>query len=553
MTWLLALLLCAPTAGAQRLAPVSAPIYEGASAPATKAVPPANKVRAKQLKKKIDPILASETIARGFWGIAIEDATTGATLYELNADRLFSPASNTKLFTTVAALALLGPEYKFRTTVESAAAIDSSGRLTGDLLLVGRGDPNLSNRVLPYANRSEFRGDLLAPLIDLADQVQRAGIKQIDGDVVGDDSYFAFQRFASGWAQDDLMWPDGAPASALTLLDNTLSLRIQPGDTPGAEARISVNPDVPYYIFQNHIVTTPAGSAPRELGADRQPGSMVVDLWGSIPQNDSGTTLDLAIEDPADYAARIFKGLLEQRGIQVIGKNRAQHTLTSALPLTALKVEENALRKGGDSEPPAPPRKILALHESAPLALDVTVVNKISHNLHAELLLRTAGRERGTAPTLEGALAAEKSALGQAGLMPEEYSLNDGSGMSLQNLATPHSITKLLRYAATAPWAEIFRNSLPVAGVDGSLVERFRGTPAAGRVFAKTGTLTHVNALSGYAETVLGQKLVFSIMGNNHKLNNAGGKRVIDAIVLAMVDDSPPLPKKKKKSQRAKR
>jgi D-alanyl-D-alanine carboxypeptidase/D-alanyl-D-alanine-endopeptidase (penicillin-binding protein 4) len=514
-------------------------------------------LRIRNLEKKIDALVAAQEVSRGFWGIEVFSLDSGRTLYALNADRLFTPASNTKLFTTVAALDTLGPDYRFRTTVEATGSLDSMGRLAGDLLLIGRGDPNLSGRVLPYNIKSEWALEKLGMLEQLADEVARKQIKVIEGDIVGDDSWFAYQRYGIGWAQDDLMWPDGAPASALTVNDNTQTLTVMPGTSPGAPATVTLDPDIPYYEIDNRISTTPAGSGPGAFGMDRQPGANTLVLWGTIPVDDTGSAYAIAIDDPARFAAAAFRSMLVRRGITVLGKERAHHTLTASLPLNALDVDTNSLAGKGGSDigiSSEPQRLLLAVHESVPLIEDLRVVNKTSQNLHAELVLRAMGRERGTAPTLEGAVAVLNSVLQSAGLERGEFEFFDGSGMSLQNLVTPSAIVKLLRYADGAVWADSFRSTLPIAGVDGTIFDRFRGTIAQGRLQAKTGTLGHVNTLAGYAETAKGERLAFAIMCNNHKLTSSGAKRIIDKIAEVIVDDNPPArPRKKSKRKPASR
>jgi D-alanyl-D-alanine carboxypeptidase/D-alanyl-D-alanine-endopeptidase (penicillin-binding protein 4) len=214
-------------------------------------------------------------------------------------------------------------------------------------------------------------------------------------------------------------------------------------------------------------------------------------------------------------------------------------------------VDTNSLAGKGGSEPPASTeqqRLVLAVHESEPLIDDVRVINKISQNLHAELVLRAVGRERGTSPSLEGAVAALNSVLLAAGLERSEFEFFDGSGMSLQNLVTPRAIVKLLQHADTAPWGELFHSTLAVSGVDGTISERFRGTAAYTRIQAKTGSLSHVNTLSGYAQSAKGERLAFAIMCNNHMLSSSSAKRIIDQIAEAMVNDNPPAKKHKRKT-----
>src|SRR5882724_7456237 len=205
------------------------------------------------LKKQIETILSEPDLQRGFWGIEITSATSGKVLYSLNPDKLFTPASNTKLFTTAAALALIGPDYKFRTTIETNGSLDKYGRLSGDVVLIGRGDPTLSGRQLPYNIRTERDPDPVKVLEQLADEVAQKGVKYIDGGVVADDSYFAFERCGEGWSQDDLVWAEGAPVSALTINDNVTFVNILPGTHPGDKAFVSLTPFADYYTIDNRL------------------------------------------------------------------------------------------------------------------------------------------------------------------------------------------------------------------------------------------------------------------------------------------------------------
>ncbi len=493
--------------------------------------------RTPTLAQRIDAILADPEAARGFWGIEVISLDSGNRLYGQNADRLFVPASNTKLFTTAAALALIGPDYRFKTTVESNGTLDKYGRLTGDLVLVGRGDPNLSGRTLPFNLKTERKPPHIRALVDLADQLVAKGIKYVDGDVVADDSYFAFERYPYGWSQDDLVWEWGAPVSALTINDNVIFASILPADRPGERAFVSIEPFAGYYRVDNRIITTPPGTGPRKIYINREPGSRDLLLWGNIPLDDPGASDALAIENPAEFAAQLFRDLLEQRGVTVYGRTRTRHTELSNLSTFSV----TALASGGGTHTAVGNQAfVLGSYESQPLADDLVVVNKVSQNLHAELLLRLLGRERGTAGTIEAGLEVQRGFLTQAGISPDEYVFFDGSGMSRQNLVSPRAITKLLAYAPLQPWGERFRDTLPVAGVDGTLAERLKGTSAQGRVRGKTGALGHVNSLSGYAQTLSGGQVAFAILCNNHKLSSKRAQELIDRIVLAIVEDQAP-------------
>ena len=501
---------------------------------------PTKPVKGPSLQDRIAAVLGAPDLAHGFWGIEVVSSATGETLYAQNADKLFTPASNTKLFTTAAALALIGPDYKFRTTVETTGTLDRYGRLNGDLVLVGHGDPNLSGRELPYDLKTQRNDDPIQALEALADELVQKGVKFIDGDIVADDSYFAFERYGEGWSQDDLVWSDGAPVSALTINDNVVFVNILPADRPGEKAFVSIKPFADYYRLDNRIITTPAGTG-RKFFVNREPGSMVLTLWGNMPVDDSGTNEALAIDDPAEFAAVLFRQLLEKRGVVIYGHQRTHHTELSSL--STLSVTTIAPSHGGsdgqsDSAKANQP-VTLASYESKPLLQDIRVINKVSQNLHAEILLRLLGRERGNAGTIEGGQEVLKGFLTQAGISDEQYVFYDGSGLSRQNLVTPHAIVQLLRYCSMQPWGAEYKATLPVSGIDGSLSDRFSALKLQNRVMAKTGSLGGVKALSGYTTTDSGQAVVFSILSNNF---NIPAKRVTDAIddlVQAIVDDTP--------------
>lgn len=487
------------------------------------------------LKKQIETILAAPDLARGFWGIEITSLKSGKVLYSLNADKLFTPASNTKLFTTAAALALIGPDYKFRTTVETNGSLDKYGRLTGDLILVGRGDPNLSGRELPYNIHTQRDADPVRVLERLADELVQKGVKYVDGDIVADDSYFAFERYGEGWTQDDLVWPDGAPVSALTVNDNVIFINILPGAHAGDRAFVSVNPFAQYYTIDNRLMTTPAGTG-RKIYINREPGSTTLTLWGTMPMDDPGANEGLAIEDPAEFAATLFKHLLAVRGIAVYGKQRTHHTeLASLSTFTTVVV---ASSRGGDEHSLTSPTGPLVLgeYQSAPLSQDIQVINKVSQNLHAEILLRLLGREKGTGGTVQAGLEVLHGFLNNAGVASDEYSFFDGSGLSRQNLVTPHAVVELLRYASSQPWGTEFRDSLPTAGFDGSLAERMKDLDTSAHVYGKTGSLGGVKTLSGYATTAKGEPIAFSILTNNFSVPGKRVNEVIDSIIESAVN-----------------
>ncbi len=470
----------------------------------------------KELARQIDTLLAQPAAARAAWGIEVEDLATGATVYSHDADRLFTPASNAKLFTTTTAWARLGPSFQFQTTLESSTAPDKYGRFSGDLVLVGRGDPNLSGRALPYTGKTQRPFPPEQALVELADQLAARGVKVIDGDLVADDSFYSYERYGDGWAQNDLVWEYGAAVSALSINDNAVFVNIKPGEKEGDRALVTFAPSTEYFDLDNRIATVASGE--RKLGLQRQMGSHHVELWGAIALSDPGTSLAVAIDEPAEFCARLMHELLLRRGIELHGAVRTRH---------AARTPEAAALS-------ASPRVVLAEHVSAPLAQDLGVINKVSQNLHAELLLRLLGHEKGTGGSIGGGLQVVKDFLLQAGLKPEEFSLSDGSGLSRQDLVSPRATVTLLRYASQQPWGAEFAATLPLAGADGTLASRLKSLPAGAVVQAKTGSLDHVNAISGYMTTPRGARYAFSILCNNHTMEGHGATEIIDAILQAV-------------------
>jgi serine-type D-Ala-D-Ala carboxypeptidase/endopeptidase (penicillin-binding protein 4) len=506
----------------------------------------------KDLTKEISAILSQPPLNRAHWGVDVVDLETGKALYSENSDQLFLPASNAKLFTTAAALAIAGPDYRFRTTVEAEGKIDTNGRLLGDLVILGRGDPNISGRVLPYALKTQRLPPHTQILEEMADQVTRNGLKIVDGDVIGDDTFYAFERYAEGWAWDDLQWIDGAPVSALTFNDNVIFVNVLPGEHAGDKAVVTVEPETGYYELDNRVVTSSVGVTKR-VGIHRDPGSKKIVLWGSLPLGDAGMKEPMSIEDPAEFVAELFRTMLERRGITIRGKARARHgegaeffdqqiahpnvPTTEAPPSSANCPMCSAMKQQEPSGLNVPSNKVLAEHFSGPLLDDIRVTNKVSENLHAELALRLAGKLRGYGGSFEGGVAAVKQFLLQAGLKEDEFTFLDGSGLSRRDLVTPAATVQLLIYAAREPWGPAFEESLPVSGVDGSLSERFQKTPAVGLVHAKTGSLSHVNALSGYGQTQSGKRFVFSIFCNDHNVPANKALGAIDAVVRLLVGE----------------
>jgi serine-type D-Ala-D-Ala carboxypeptidase/endopeptidase (penicillin-binding protein 4) len=478
--------------------------------------------RPSPLSRRIEAILRHSQARRGFWGIVVARIPDGRVLYERNADHLFQPASNMKLFTTAAALEKLGPEFTFRTTVESSGQTDAQGKIP-DLILVGRGDPNLSGRVLPYQYNSKPNSPADLALRELAEQVAARGVREVTGDIIADDRYFLYEPFSHDWSAEDLEWGYGAPVTALAFNDNSLNIHFLPGEKEGDPGNVWLDPVSDYYRLNNRLETSAPGTA-QQVFVERMPGSMTLDVWGEIPVGAPQDDDRVSIADPPRVAAELFKQALEARGVTVRGKVKV---LELSRIEAANRVDSFALPVG---------RVVLAQHKSVPLREEITVTNKVSQNLHAEMLLRTLGRVTENYGSLTVGLNVLREFTGEIGIDPDETYFADGSGLSREALVSPRAVVKLLVHMAKSPRSGIFFDSLPVAGVDGTLANRFVDSTAYGKIHAKTGTIEHVNTLSGYMELASGRRLAFSVFVDNHNLRSTEALKTLDAITQAIFD-----------------
>ena len=514
------------------------------------------------LAQQINALVAQPEVARAHWGIDVV-GMDGAPIFALNEGQFFQPASNAKLFTTAAAMALLGGDSRFETKVLAEGTLSAAGRLSGELVLRGDGDGNISGRLIPYvapakgAPEDVVGPDALIVLARLADQVVAAGVKAIDGDVVGDDTLFAWEPYPQDWSIDDMMWGFGAPVSALSVNDNQIRVTVIPGVLPktksvrGAEgptaAVVKLDPPLPYYTVEADVQTV-AKKSKWGVEMERAPGSRTLRIYGTIAEGAGGDAQEIAIADPAEYAAKALKQMLEDRGVTVRGKAVARHRLPfdtqgfqeqARAPLPGLSSEgvTPACLRCNVQDDPYSGAKQLAVHRSPTVAEDVMVTNKVSQNLHAELLLHQLSVARSDDPRAgsraQGARVVRQFLL-NAGIDKDDFVFLDGSGLSGHDLVTPRATVKLLQYATTQPWYADWKRSLPVGGVDGSLQSRFAKEPLRGHVLAKTGTLGEARALSGYLECASGKTVLFSIMVDTHAPGSSADRVAMDKIVAAI-------------------
>lgn len=505
-----------------------------------------------ELAKQIGEVLSAPAVARAHWGIMVT-AMDGTPIYSLNEGQLFQPASNTKMFTTATALALLGSQATFETKVVARGKFNTPTNLAGDVVLVGGGDANLSGRAIPYLPPSQ-RPKLppgqqppsaLRYLEQMADDVAKTGLKVVNGDVVGDDTLYPWEPYPEDWSIDDSVWGYGAPVSALTITDNQLSLKVSPGAAPGQPAIVTFDPIAAYYTLDTtSLITGPAKSG-SHVQIDRAVGSKVLRIYGSIAAKAYPDEEEIAIHDPAEYGAAAFKAMLEARGILVTGIAKAKHRLptdsrsywSASHEPVSLAARLYAPAKGIPttcvSNCAAPePETVLATHTSPALIEDMTVTNKVSQNLHAEMFLHNVGAAvLGDGSTANGARVIRAFLTTRAGLDPEEFVFFDGSGLSGHDLLAPRATVRLLQYAATQPWFADWKHTLPIGGEDGSLVERFPKAPLRDHVFAKTGTLGEARALGGYLDCASGKTVIFSIMDSAHSPRSNADREAMDRIV----------------------
>lgn len=441
------------------------------------------------LAAELTPLFGGRVWRRATWGALVVSLTRGDTLLSYHADRRFIPASNAKLFTTAAALHYLGPDFRFMTVLFADGPV-RSGELFGDLVLYGTGDPTFA---LDTASLAPF-----------ADSVVRAGIRRVRGDIVGDASFLGAELRGPGWAPDNADEAYAAPPSALGAAENRIRLTVEPGPRVGARATWRIEPANDYYAIASIVTTGRPGTRTR-IYVERGRSRGVVELSGNIPITRGAWGTWLVVEEPAVFAAGLLRQRLEARGVTITGGTRS---VVNDVPARAqLMVRRSA---AGDD----PFRGALAVRRSMPLDELVSMINHRSHNLSAELTFRAIGRVARNAGTFAtGAQAVAEFLTKDVGIPQSAVQVTDGSGLSLLDETTPRALVQLLAHMRRPSEGGAFYHSLPVVGE--GLSGRMAGTPAVGRLRAKTGTLSDVSALAGYVTTQDGEELAFAIIVND--------------------------------------
>lgn len=458
-------------------------------------------IAANTFQQQIEEIINNPALHHAFTSIQLEEYPTEDVIYSLNPEKLMVPASNLKLFTTISSLILLGPDYHYRTYLYRDGSIDN-GILTGNLYLKGSGDPTLSTQIDSenYFNLFQVWTDSLKSL----------GIRQIDGTIVGDDNAFDDLGLGSDWSWGDLSYYYTAQSSALSFNDNCIDLIIVPDDSIGMNARIMTKPLENYLKIINNIYTV-SGDSVTKIDFYRHLGGERVILNGMIAIDADTIKERIPVDNPTNFTLNAFKVILEKNGISI-----------------------NSLSDLDDMPfqcPDYDKMHLICVHESIPLSQIVKTINKYSQNFYAEQLLKTLGCELKRDGSAQSGIAVEKEWLNTIGINPEDLAVIDGSGLSHNNLVKSKHIVQLLRTIRNHQDWEIFRESLSIGGQDGTLQYRLKDSNAVGHIYAKTGSMSNVRALSGFIRAVNGHEYIFSILINHYSASANEIENLLDRIV----------------------
>ncbi len=467
-----------------------------------------------RLVKNIEYQLSRPEFSSAKWGVYIESLDTGEIIYKHNENKLFMPASNLKLFTSAAGLVKLGPEYVYKTCLYSDSKIEKNGVINGNLILAGSGDPTISGR---------FRdGNVTAAFEEWAEKLKDMGVKKISGSIIGDDDLFDDVNLGFSWSWDDLPYWYAASISALSFNDNCIDFYVYPGKEIGSPARIEWKPETKYFTLKNTVRTTKVGNVKNVLFW-RDQGTNDISVEGNIPVNSSRYVESISVSNPTLYTSTVLTEVFNKAGIKVEG---APEDIDN-LPDT---IKEKIGRKTD--------LILMAEHISPNIAEVIKVINKNSQNFYAEQVLKTVGREYGEKGSFEEGINVVKSMLSGIGINTNEFFMRDGSGLSHQNLIKPSNMAALLKYMHNHRYSKYFYDSLPVAGVDGSLRRRMKNTNAENNVRAKTGYIGHVRSLSGYVTSKDNEKFLFTLIVNHFSVSRSLADDLQDRICVMLANFS---------------
>jgi len=454
------------------------------------------------LRRDIDAALAQPPLVHSYWGVLVKSLKNDETLYERNANKLMMPASNMKIVTLAAAAEKLGWDYTYETKVFAAGSVND-GVLNGDLVVVGSGDPSL------------VTADGLADRVfaDWAGRLKERGIRVVSGRVVGDDNSVEEPAPGLGWMWDDLPTEDSTSVGALQYNENALRVTVSPGPSAGDSAAISLSVGTSGLTILNAVTTAVAGSA-TSISMHRLAGNTTLTLRGSIALGAAPSALAVSVDNPTQFFVNAFRAALIANGIDVRGP--------------AVDIDDVTDVPAGRSAP-------IISYQSPTLSTLAVRLMKISQNLYAESFLKTLAVAPGTVPTAAAGWSVARAILEGWGVQPGALIQRDGSGLTRYDFVTPEALVTILTHVDRDPrLRERFVASLPIAGRDGTLANRMKGTAAEGNARAKTGSMTAVRGTSGYVTTADGEPLVFSILANNYDTPPAIITGTEDAIVVRL-------------------
>jgi D-alanyl-D-alanine carboxypeptidase/D-alanyl-D-alanine-endopeptidase (penicillin-binding protein 4) len=460
------------------------------------------------LRATLDSIAASPDFRNAHWGMLILDPVSAETLYSRNAGKLLMPASNMKIATGATGLALLGPDYRYRTAVVARGPV-RDGALDGDLAVVGRGDPSVSDHM---------RRDAMQPLRDLADSVIARGVRRVRGTVVAAGDAFPDAPLGFGWAWDDLDYPYAAGVDELLFNEGFSRLIVRSGERVGETPTVTTAPARTYPRVRVTAMTVAPPTPPESpvdstrpkpalsFASDTTQGAVVVS--GEIIAGDTAV-LEVAHRDPPGAYLAAFVEALRERGVTVDSAADVRRDSTVAADTLVVMI-------------------------SPPLGEILPALEKPSQNQIAEALLKTLGLERAGAGTADSGRRVVERQLVEWGADTTGFVVRDGSGLSRHNYLAPETIVRVLDAMRRHPSFSVFYDALPIAGVDGTIRTRMTGTPAEGNVRAKTGTIDKARALSGYVTTADGRLLVFSLVANNFTVRARDVDRAVDGFLARL-------------------
>ncbi len=458
-----------------------------------------------ELVADLERIFSDPNFAAAQWGVEVVSLDRGETLYEHNAHSLYMPASNNKLLTSAAALVRLGPDFHFETVVSAEGEI-ADGVLKGNLIVTGSGDPSLAPRF--------HSGDAYSVFKEWAGRLKEDGIRQIDGDIVGDDRAFPEPSLGDSWEWDDLPYGYAAPVTALQFNENLETVEIAPAATAGSPASFAVGPLPDYLAVDFRVLTGPEGSEPRIVAQRAETGESVA-IRGTVPLKGESVAQTLAVRYPTLFYLRALKQTLQREGVEVGHCN---------------------LRRAEGVSGAASSAKVLWTHSSPPLVEILKPLLKVSQNLYAETLTRALGLKVKREGTFSGGREIVAETLRLMAIEKGTYLYADGSGLSRRNLITADLLVRIFKFMYRHKYFPQFYDALPVAGVDGTIFARMKGTKAENNVHAKTGTIAYVRSLSGYIRTADGEMLAFSMIANNFLASSRAAEYVQDAAAVRLAN-----------------